>query len=319
MIKLTVALIAIFGVSAGAYFLSRRAEQPHTGSAPAAPVKSSGAAESRSSWPAQVRPATAPLSVLPTRADVDELDALDEVAALRDSAHSGKAEAQYRLYELLSGCESEYSYYFSRGDKVLTKDEAAARMEALASMDEYAVGVYRTCHRLMEERPELVANAREWQEKALAQRSPRAQTARAAELLAAAAVANPAAGKAAAPNAEREAKALLSSAMASGDAQVLWTLGELRPALGGAAEDTNKERWAMELAACDRGFACGPDAQWVKRYCKSDPASLCPINANAEEMIRSKTASDFEMIKMRAKEINALIDSGRGSELVPPP
>jgi hypothetical protein len=238
---------------------------------------------------------------------------------LLDSARSGKAEAQYRIYELLSGCESEYTYYFSRGDEVLTKDEATARMEALASVDEYAVDVYRMCHRLMEDRPELVADAGEWQEKALAQRSPRAQTARAAELLAAAAVASPASGKNAPPNAERDAKALLSAAIASGDAQVLWMLGELRPALGGSAEDTNKERWAMELAACDRGFDCGPDARWVKRYCKSDPASLCPINANAEEMIRSKTASDFEMIKMRAQEINALIDSGRASELVPSP
>jgi hypothetical protein len=34
-------------------------------------------------------------------------------------------------------------------------------------------------------------------------------------------------------------------------------------------------------------------------------------------MIRSKTGSDFEMIKMRAREINELIDAGRAAELVP--
>jgi hypothetical protein len=175
------------------------------------------------------------------------------------------------------------------------------------------------CHRLMEEQPALTATADSWLEKAVTQNHPKAQTARAAELLAAASLHNPAAGKSAPPNAERDARELLAKAIVSGDPHVLWMLGELRPALGGSAEDTNKERWAMELAACSRGLDCSPEAKWVKRYCKADPANLCPINANAEEMIRSNTGSDFEMIKLRAQEINALIDAGNARQLVPSP
>ena len=60
-----------------------------------------------------------------------------------------------------------------------------------------------------------------------------------------------------------------------------------------------------------------PEARWVKRYCRADPANLCPLDADAEAMIRSNTGSDFEMIKMRAREINELIDAGRAAELVP--
>jgi hypothetical protein len=245
-------------------------------------------------------------------------DALDETSALIRNAEGGQANAQFRLYELLSGCKTQYWRYFSRGEDLLGKEEAAIRMEALATVDEDAVDVYRTCHRLMEQQPLLTATADSWLEKALAQGHPRAQVARAAELLAAVAVPI-APGVSVPPNAAHDARALLKKAIASGDPFVVMMLGELRPSLGGSAEETNKERWAMELAACSRGLECGPDAKWVRSYCKADPANLCPINANAEEMIRSKTGSDFEMIKLRAQEINALIDAGNAQQLVPSP
>jgi len=246
-------------------------------------------------------------------------DALEQVSRLLPKATAEDADAQYRVYELLSGCKTEYWYYFGRGDFLPNKEEAEVRMEALASVDPYARDVYSMCHRLMQEQSQLTATAENWLEKALARGHPKAQTARATELLAAVAVHNPEAGQPAPPNAERDARDLLTKAMASGDPHVLWMLGELRPVLGGSAEETNKERWAMELAACNRGLDCGPEAEWVKRYCKADPANLCPINANAEEMIRSKTGSDFEMINLRAQEINALIDAGNARQLVPSP
>jgi hypothetical protein len=246
-------------------------------------------------------------------------DALDRIESRLPKAQAGEPDAQFEIYELLTGCRSEYPLYFSGSKSLLGAEEAAIRMEALRSMDEHAVDIHELCHRLMEEQPALTATADSWLEKAVTQNHPKAQTARAAELLAAASLHNPAAGKSAPPNAERDARELLAKAIVSGDPHVLWMLGELRPALGGSAEDTNKERWAMELAACSRGLDCSPEAKWVKRYCKADPANLCPINANAEEMIRSNTGSDFEMIKLRAQEINALIDAGNARQLVPSP
>jgi hypothetical protein len=246
-----------------------------------------------------------------------EADALEDIGRIRSAAQNGDADAQFRLYELTSGCNSEYAYYYGKGDALLGKEEARSRMEAFTSMDEYAVEVYRMCHRLMEEQPSLAASGAEWLEKALAQNHPRAMVSRAAELLAAASVANPATGKTAPANARRDARALLKKSVASADPHVLWMLGELRPALGGSAEDANRERWALHLVACSRGLECDAGARWVKRYCKADPASLCPLDADAETMIRSKTASDFEMIKMRAREINELIDAGKAAELVP--
>jgi hypothetical protein len=316
MKKTLLALVAVLCALAAVYYVKLRAES-RGDSAPAPPAQADSSQHSAPAPPAVPSSTVGVEKNQQEPHESSEADALESVGSLRLAAETGDANAQFRLYEILSGCASEYEYYFSRNGKLLNPEEARIRMEAFATVDEYAVDVYRMCHRLMEEQPSLVATAKEWQKKALDQNHPRALAARAAELIAAASVENPAAGKTAPPNARRDARALLKKAAASRDPNVLWLLSELRPALGGSAEEANKERWALQLAACARGLECGPDARWVKRYCKADPANLCPLDADAEAMIRSNTGSDFEMIKMRAREINELIDAGRAEELVP--
>jgi hypothetical protein len=318
MKKALLALAVVMFSLAAVYYVKLSAES-RADSAPATPLQADTSQQRTQAPPAAVPPASRNVRKdQQQKADVtSEPDALESYASLLPAAERGDASSQFRLFEILSGCASDYDYYFSKNGKLLEPEEARLRMEAFAPVDEYAVDIYRACHRLMEEQPSLVATAESWQKKALEQNHPRALTARAAELIAVASVENPAAGKTAPPNARRDARALLKKAVASRDPNVLWMLSELRPALGGSAEEANKERWALQLAACDHGLECGPDARWVKRYCRSDPAYLCPLDANAETMIRSKTGSDFEMIKMRAREINELIDAGRSAELVP--
>jgi hypothetical protein len=316
MKKTLLAMTAVLCALAAVYYVKLRAES-RVDSAPA-----SATTADTSQYSVPTPPAVPTSTVRAEKGQQEphespETDALESIGSLRLAAETGDANAQFRLYEILSGCASEYEYYFSRNGKLLNPEEARIRMEAFATVDEYAVDVYRMCHRLMEEQPSLIPTAEGWQKKALDQNHPRALAARAAELIAATSVENPAIGKTAPPNARQDARALLKKAAVSRDPNVLWLLSELRPALGGTAEEANKERWALQLAACDHGLDCGPDARWVKRYCRSDPANLCPLDANAETMIRSKTGSDFEMIKMRAREINELIDAGRAAELVP--
>jgi hypothetical protein len=313
--KVLTAVVLIVVVALGGYFLSNRTEDNAVPHAAGARSRNEVALNARS----KAESATTSVSPSGPLVPAGETDALEQVSRLLAKGNPSSADDQYRLYELLSGCAVGYDSYFSGKTSRLSKEEAAMRAEALRTADDDATDIYQFCHRLIEERAELTTTAGDWLEKALAQNHPRAQTARATQLINALALANPAVGRTAPANAERDARQLLANAIASGDGQVLWTLAEHRSMLGGTAEEAGKDRWAMMLASCDRGVDCSPEAQWVKRYCKADPATLCPINANAEEMIRSKTGSDFEMIKMRAQEINALIDAGNGAQLVPPP
>jgi hypothetical protein len=312
----------MLGLAAVAFFIARSAEERSSSdTVRSEPVASTDAVrmQDRPTESAAIdTPARAQSSLSSAREPTASHDALDLLDPLLPDARAGNAKAQYRVYELLSGCKNEYATYYSLGEKLLGKEEAAVRMQALGSIDEYAAEVYRMCHRLMQEQVALTETADDWLDKALEQGHPMAQATRASELISAVAFDNPAAGyPPAPPNALRDARSLLRTAVKSGDPYALRMLGELRPALGGSAEETGKERWAMTLAACDRGMECDADALWVKRYCKTDPANLCPLDADAEAMIRSNTGSDFEMIKMRAREINELIDAGRGAELVP--
>jgi hypothetical protein len=322
MRNLAAVSVGVLGLAAIAFLIARSAEERvisdvvHSEGRPSVnAVRPQDRPEKRDAIEA---PARAQASLSSARESPASRDALDLLDPLVRDAKAGNAGAQYRVYEILAGCENDYATYYSLGEKLLDKEEAAARMRALSSIDEYAAEVYRMCHRLMQEQVALTKMAGDWLDKALKQGHPMAQATRASELIFAVEIDNPAAGyPPAPPNAMRDARALLRTAVRSGDPYALRMLGELRPALGGSAEETNKERWAMTLAACSRGMECGPEALWVKRYCKADPANLCPLDADAEAMIRSNTGSDFEMIKLRAREINELIDAGRSDELVP--
>jgi hypothetical protein len=318
MMKLIITVIALLGLSVAVYFWVAHTKSG-VATLPATPESASTPEVHAKAEQAKAAIGVPPAGQAATAAVPPGGDALSRIESALESAQAGSAAKQYEIYQALAGCNAEYPIYYSGPKALLGKEEAAIRMEALRSYDEHAAQVYNECHRLMEDRPELLASAGDWLSKSLAQDFPKAQTARANELINAAVLANPTMGRSAPPNAARDARNLLAKAVESGEGEVLWMLGELRPLLGGSAEDTNKERWAMMLASCSRGVDCSPEAPWVKRYCKADPANLCPINATAEEMIRSNTGSGFEMIKMRAQEINALIDAGNARQLVPSP
>lgn len=308
--KLTIAVVALLSLFAAGYFWRSHTTSEVVGAATPSEATRVQDTHARTEG-VKVAIPNPPAKSAAAAADSPQGDALERIESQLEAAQAGSAAKQYAIYELLTGCRNEYPLYFTGSNSLLSKEEAAVRMEALRSSDEHAAKVYHECHRLMEDRPELLASAGDWLSKAVAQNHPMAQTARATELL----------STARSPPAEavRDARHLLTSAIQSGEGDVLWMLGELRPLLGGPIEETTKERWAMMLASCTRGVDCSPEANWVKRYCKADPANLCPINANAEEMIRSNTGSDFEMIKIRAKEIEALIEAGNARQLVPPP
>jgi TPR repeat protein len=318
MRKLLVASAITIALSIGALLLWQ--SHSSAGGAAAPPVEpDSRTVRADSAPPEQTPSSQGILGVELSNSDAleEDTDALDRAGPLLKRARAGEADAQYELFQLLNGCRDSYERYFSKGVSLLGKEEAAIRADMYRTVDEDAFDIYQLCHRLMQEQPELTTTAAHWLDQALQQGHPKAQIVRASQLLMAMALVNPRAGKTAPPNAERDARSLLESAVASGDPEVIWYFGELRPLLGGAAEDTRKERWALELAACDRGLDCGPNARWVRTYCRADPAHLCPINANAEELIRSRAGSDFEMVKMRAREITALIETGNTHQLFP--
>ena len=67
------------------------------------------------------------------------------------------------------------------------------------------------------------------------------------------------------------------------------------------------------IAACLRGADCSAQAIWVRRWCRSDPA--CHPSETGLDLLRRNRGVEYEERERRAREIIALIDAKRLSEL----
>jgi hypothetical protein len=73
-----------------------------------------------------------------------------------------------------------------------------------------------------------------------------------------------------------------------------------------AAIDRNQ--WVWLLAACQRGYDCGPNSDWVRMRCSHDNA--CQPFESVSDIVRRITGPKFDSIVTRAGEINDHIDRG---------
>ena len=243
------------------------------------------------------------------------------VSSVLGAAQSGDKDAQYSLYEALFYCDDKFSYYFTRGKRHLTLDEALqwTSSRAPAAMDDVRTA-YSRCHELQESPLDGVGSASEWLKLATAAGNPLAQ-ARTAEIdLMQSSLATYRAYQGETPKTNpdeqrRTAIDLVNQALKSKDPEVLWAIGDMSGLITGSTRNTDTDQWAWKLAACNRGFDCSETAPWRQASCHFDAGTTCISAESGVDMIRRFTGDSFTDVEKSAKEINSLLDTNAWDKL----
>lgn len=229
------------------------------------------------------------------------------------AAKTGDANAQFYLYRTLDYCETNNRFYFIRPGKVRSLDEALSwAAERNLPRDEVS-SVYERCKKFLNQDASAFGTSAEWLAQATNLGQPDAQSTTAEKALVQEQLNNvsKAGGvlpttKPISPNAT--ARQLLSYALQSGDPYAMWVIGEVQGMLNPSGTDTNEERLAWWLAACQRGYDCGTTANWVMAICRSN--ITCTAGNNGEDAIQSLAGNKWPVVQQRAQAINDKLNAG---------
>ena len=232
------------------------------------------------------------------------------------AATAGDRDAQYYLSEAISYCAAGYRMYFERGSRTRTLDEALqwASTRPATSIDEARL-IHERCHRMKEEGGiEQFGTAREWLRRSADAGHPLGQVELAFQLFMDAEYATFGQDDSSqAANLRQTARALVEQAIRSKNPEVIWKIGDMQRAITGDSSTAEREQWVWRLAACQRGFDCSADAQWVKFMCRFD--LNCQPYEDGVDLMKRMSGVDFLEIERRAKELYARIDAEAWEEI----
>jgi TPR repeat protein len=240
--------------------------------------------------------------------------------AILPAAKAGNAAAQFYLYRVLERCDEYNRMYFQHRGQHLALDQGLQfAVQRHLSID-VAQSVFDRCHLFQENDLTELGSATDWLEKATDAGHPLAEATTAGKILEqdmrrrlaqAGGVPNPSnsveVGNGADP------RELLKSAVRSKDPEVIFSIGEAQSLLNPSNSDTNATRFAWWLVACQRGFDCSGDAEWVKSGCAE--ASPCSSASGPSELIRILSRDEWPEVQQRAQEISSKLDAGKWDDL----
>jgi hypothetical protein len=220
------------------------------------------------------------------------------------AAEAGDPAAQYYLSRALKYCDDNFRFYFVRGNRRRTLDEAMQWASTRPGLEaEEAREVHARCSRL-QETSHRFGTAGEWLSASKEKGFSLALIDTARQLAVTAGVSG------AKENVEMrsEAKRLALRALESKDPQVIFDMGDLVALFAGDMKKGSQEQWVWRLAACKRGYECGQDAEWIQLQCRFDPN--CQPYESGVDFIRRMNSEDFDEIERLANDLNARLDAG---------
>ncbi len=237
---------------------------------------------------------------------------------LLPAARAGDPDAQFYLYRALDYCETNVRFYFVRPGHVRSLDEALSWAAERSLPRDEVSSVYERCNKFMNRDASAFGTSAEWLARATNLGQPDAQSTTAEKALVQEQMNNfsKAGGvlpvtKPISPNAT--ARQLLSYALQSGDPYAMWVIGEVQGMLNPSGTDTNAERLAWWLAACQKGYDCSTTADWVVAACKSSIG--CTAGNNGEDVIQYMAGNKWAAVQQRAEVISNKLNSGDYSAL----
>ena len=227
-------------------------------------------------------------------------DYLEFARSLLPAARAGDHAAQFYIFRALDYCTREYRAYFGRGPAWRTLDDAMRRATTRWPYDSELVrGIYTQCHTLVETGSNEFGERDEWLRMASDGGYPLAQVTYAQNQWHA--MSGPE------DDATLEARRrLVGKAIRSRDPAVVSAVADVILAPEGQGYEWDYLAW--RLAACQRGFDCSPQSDFVKWSCYGD--TNCQPYETAIDLIRRATGNDFLEVEARARWINEKIDAG---------
>jgi hypothetical protein len=227
-------------------------------------------------------------------------DYLEFAQALLPAARAGDYAAQFNIFRALDYCAREYRAFFGRGPVWRTLDDAMRRAATRWPYDSEMVRkVYSQCHALVESGAKEFGERDEWLRMASDGGYPLAQVTYAQNQWRA--MSGPD------DDATLEARRrLVGKAIRSRDPAVVSAVADVILEPEGQGYEWDHLAW--RLAACQRGFDCSPQSDFVKWSCYFDAS--CQPYETAYDLIRRATGNDFPDVEARARWINEKIDGG---------
>lgn len=223
---------------------------------------------------------------------------------IHPAAKAGDPAAQYYLSRALKYCEDNFRFYFIRGNRRRTLDEAMVWASTRTGIDaEEAREVHARCSRL-QETSHPFGTAEAWLTASKEKGFSLAMIDAARQLAAEAGVS----GATEHVAMRDEAKQLALRALESKDPRVVFGMGDLAALFVGDLKKASQLQWVWRLAACKRGYDCGQDADWIRLQCRFD--HNCQPYESGVDFIRRANSEDFDEIERLANDLNARLDAG---------
>jgi hypothetical protein len=244
----------------------------------------------------------------------------DYAHRLLPAAKAGNPDAQFYLSRVLERCDEDNRMYFQRRGQKIGLDEGLQYAVKRHLLIEVAQSIYEKCHEFQDNDLSVLGSAPDWLAKATAAGQPLAETTTASKLLIQEVQQNAArAGGVPNPNANSliegssDPRTLLRSAVESKDPEVLFAIGDAQGTLHPVSPDSDATRFAWWLVACQRGYDCSENADWVKNSC-GDNAN-CRTASSPSDRVRTLAGDLWPDVQQRAQEISVNLDAGQWDNL----
>jgi len=233
------------------------------------------------------------------------------VAEIRPMASAGNLEAQYLTAKALRWCAQTMHLYFIRPNgEVRTLDEAQARFAARPiGITQQDLGtIYSRCEGFLES-PEIRKSTdswSEWLDKSADGGYPAAIAQRAANLESQLLQESNSSLTYLARDvdAEAQAKELALSAAESGDPEAIFLMSDWVRTGDRTEDETATLMSAWKILACQKGYDCGPNSDWMLSVCNWNPQC---VGGTYVDYLQSQLGSQYDDALRLAKSINEAI------------
>ncbi len=240
---------------------------------------------------------------------------------LLGAAQSGEPESQYYLFRVLEYCRDRGSFFLKKGTKVLTPDEVLQYAARRTIPQHFAQVAFDRCHEFLTDDSDGIGSEDKWLASAAKAGVPEAQADAAMKLIIfRQAKGMTDSGGEALPGYESKLpidetpESLLREAIKSRSPHVLARIADALPAIGNPnSPDLDTERYALLLLACERGYDCTSDAEWVQASCGFNPH--CSAYSDSTQRVMELAGSSWPAVQERAVELGQKIDVGAWDDL----
>jgi hypothetical protein len=310
-----VMIVAVIGVIA---FACWKAFEPSSSSEAAPARQSSMTVEQSAAKPTTPSAAHTSVSPPPEKSLRDRFheakDYAHFVAEIAPLANIGNAEAEYLTAKSLKWCAQMSRLYFIRPNgeaRTLEETQANAAARPVGLSQEAIAMIYTRCRGFLED-PELRKMSlswSQWLDKAVDAGYP-AAIAQHASLLESqllleshSSLSHPDRG----PDAEAQARDLALSAVQSGDPDAIFSMSDWVRASTRTEEETATLISAWKILACQNGYDCGPDSDWMLSVCSWN--AQCANGRTYTDYLQQQLGSQYDEAVRLANTINQAIIS----------